>query len=1288
MTTSSRTEMETSDKGEMTLKEFKQALIDFGRTCIPTELQNVIRIPGTSESTYMYLTNSDNKKVKEIIEANFGRASLSTQIATNTDINGLQVVEAFQADKDFNDRPASEILKSRDISKLLETEKSRVKNNIEKVLNDKRSSIFQLVALYRGTNLQKNKEYRLSQVARKLNTSFKTIVDYLNDQGIILENNPNTRLTQSMFDELSKEFSSSKSQDHDLTGEDIKAGLALQELLHNTERQFFVAGHDWEGQDQLPRFIEQGIWENGHEDKVTAAVNSANVGDVLFAKSTWVKGKTQGILTFKAIGIVTHNKLDGHILHVNWFEFENRIDLTIGSHYRHAFQSIGEQHKIDILIAVFKSIPRLNEIIESLSPRLYEDIDINILKSSSTNYWWINAAEKWTIDNLEIGQEESYSAIDASGKYKRYVRELKKGDLLIGYQAKDLKSIVGLLQITVETGKNDRYFFRLLYKFNNKTSLQELRKQPLFGESSLSKSLQGSLHKLSEELFDEIINTTELSINEENTVEFERQDYQTPITHDGIADTKDLLDIENDVRSFALLLAAKEVKPPIAIALFGRWGSGKSFFMKHLQKRVNELSEHQGFLVDPKNTEVKPPSGKTENFCSGIAQIEFNAWSYLDSNLWAGLVTSIFEKLNEYITDTTKSGVATLRVQEKLKERLKSLQSKKLSEEDRLNGLKNLKHSYAIESKKLKDSIQTNFSNHILKYINADENLRETHKAISEDKVLSKLEEKLKLEDLKREANIFKSFYRNLIKTKGLIKYMALALTTVVIAIYFNYWFNIEGLTWASFIPLLTGLGIDFEGLRKRYKNIKHYILKFNSIMEENIELEEQVVLHQNLVAHAENQISEAEQQITEIDNKIDDFEQYMENEIHQETIRDFVQSRADHADYKSKLGIVSIIRKDFEILSQLFYDWDKASSDINDKELKKDRQFIKDQFKTGRNLDRIILYIDDLDRCTDKKVLEVIQAVHLLMAFPLFNVVVGVDKRCVRNALLLKTKLAYLKIAPLDEIEDLGINMVTPGDYLEKIFQIPFELKEPHSRDIERLANHLLESQVEKIIEEIKEDETEEWFEKKLNQVEEINDEETGLKEQPLFKRTPSLDQIQNKVEYLEQLSTEEPRVLVSSAPDSLKLSEHEFKSIKEILFLVGNTPRTVKQYINIYWIIRAHKRPETKRIFNGDDHMAIMFLLAMKFGHCKGWAEELFKLIPINPNIELEEILNIIIKISKDSEDATMFKKQVSKLTGLPTVGTLLKLKGEIFSEHIEFVGRFSFDEEVQTRQLEEKV
>lgn len=83
---------------------------------------------------------------------------------------------------------------------------------------------------------------------------------------------------------------------------------------------------------------------------------------------------------------------------------------------------------------------------------------------------------------------------------------------------------------------------------------------------------------------------------------------------------------------------------------------------------------------------------------------------------------------------------------------------------------------------------------------------------------------------------------------------------------------------------------------------------------------------------------------------------------------------------------------------------------------------------------DRIVIYIDDLDRCTPTQVYAVLQAVHLLLAFRLFVVVVGVDVDWVEHAL--SKEFPSASPAHNQHQNSLAIR------YLEKIFQLPFWLQ------------------------------------------------------------------------------------------------------------------------------------------------------------------------------------------------------------------------------------------------------
>ncbi len=136
-----------------------------------------------------------------------------------------------------------------------------------------------------------------------------------------------------------------------------------------------------------------------------------------------------------------------------------------------------------------------------------------------------------------------------------------------------------------------------------------------------------------------------------------------------------------------------------------------------------------------------------------------------------------------------------------------------------------------------------------------------------------------------------------------------------------------------------------------------------------------------------------------------------------------FIREKATGGDYARHLGLVATIRRDFQTLARMMAAGQQ-----------------EDATATGgapRMFDRIVLFIDDLDRCPHGNVVEVLQAVHLLLAFPLFVVVVAVDYRWV--AAFLREAYPSLLTGPADARGEQPMAAASPGDYLEKIFQIPY---------------------------------------------------------------------------------------------------------------------------------------------------------------------------------------------------------------------------------------------------------
>lgn len=80
-------------------------------------------------------------------------------------------------------------------------------------------------------------------------------------------------------------------------------------------------------EDQLPRFLKEGIWENGYQDKYLDSVKSIQVGDRIAIKSSYTRkhdlpfdnrGLTVSVMAIKAIGTVTQNLGDGRTVKVDW----------------------------------------------------------------------------------------------------------------------------------------------------------------------------------------------------------------------------------------------------------------------------------------------------------------------------------------------------------------------------------------------------------------------------------------------------------------------------------------------------------------------------------------------------------------------------------------------------------------------------------------------------------------------------------------------------------------------------------------------------------------------------------------------------------------------------------------------------------------------------------------------------------------------------------------------------------------------------------------------------------
>ncbi|MGI6656514.1 MAG: AAA family ATPase [Desulfobulbus sp.] len=97
-------------------------------------------------------------------------------------------------------------------------------------------------------------------------------------------------------------------------------------------RPCWFVGATYDGtDDQTPRFLQEGIWENGHQDKYLDTVKSIQAEDRIAIKSSYTRkhdlpfdnrGQTVSVMAIKAIGTVKENLGDGRTLKVDWTPFD------------------------------------------------------------------------------------------------------------------------------------------------------------------------------------------------------------------------------------------------------------------------------------------------------------------------------------------------------------------------------------------------------------------------------------------------------------------------------------------------------------------------------------------------------------------------------------------------------------------------------------------------------------------------------------------------------------------------------------------------------------------------------------------------------------------------------------------------------------------------------------------------------------------------------------------------------------------------------------------------------
>jgi KAP family P-loop domain len=528
---------------------------------------------------------------------------------------------------------------------------------------------------------------------------------------------------------------------------------------------------------------------------------------------------------------------------------------------------------------------------------------------------------------------------------------------------------------------------------------------------------------------------------------------------EAISRDRDDLDYGVWAAMFASVVADATTPMPMSIGLFGEWGAGKSTFMGLLRGEIAALGGREGYARD-------------------VVSIGFNAWHYADANLWASLGDEIFRALADALKPVGEGAPDEREksIREQESELLTKITAKRGLAEDARARQEQAEKAATVATERLatqqREARQRRRASalELMSALFGSPQVRsaaekEADRAwqllgIGDDVERGEMLAG-QLDGISQDGRALRSLagWRMTWALVGLcLAGVLLTLAAHVFAGQWTAWLRGVG-TWlrhyggfSTLAAALASAAVLAGRFRAGLAALRSAAELATDKADKKAHTEVTAALNRLHAAQARERAADAE--VERVNADLAGLEAQLAGLAPGRRMYSFLAERAASGDYAGQLGLVSIIRKDLEHLVKVLHE---HHADL-DRRAQANQQG-RPAGPEPRRIDRIVLYIDDLDRCPPRQVVEVLQAVHLLLALDLFVVVVGVDPRWLVRSLheqypgILAGRVGSFP-DPLAASGTLG--EAVPADYLQKIFNIPFALPAFRGDRLEHLIRRL----------------------------------------------------------------------------------------------------------------------------------------------------------------------------------------------------------------------------------------
>lgn len=626
----------------------------------------------------------------------------------------------------------------------------------------------------------------------------------------------------------------------------------------------------------------------------------------------------------------------------------------------------------------------------------------------------------------------------------------------------------------------------------------------------------------------------------------ERPEYNSdaPIADPGA----DLLGFSEDARALAELLCLQD-SGARAVGVFGDWGSGKSSLLNLVSSQIDALlAQKQPAILAEGRDQVAP-----DPFIGQVKHVRFNVWDYNDADLMLALANVTLRELRDY--DALKELELTL------DKELERLDADRASSEDLIKNAKDRHadataqiHNASVEAGKTRDKART---------------------AARKD-----------FGDLLRKGGPGPKAASELLELaeggRALFSTLSLARVRYLLAANWKYW--AAALLLAGVLGWVgwqsgdgeNGTAATLMGLLGLAAPFAQFVMALDTALRGYITEVGQAEREQaEAVADARRERDLAREEIALQTRLVEASRAKMESyagEGNEPLWRYLLHESAEAREIEQSRGLTSRLK-------DVFTKIDKAIGDNRVNQAAAHKRAVPD---------RIIFYIDELDRCRARQVVRMLEAIHLLLAFDNFAVVVAVDRRW----LVASLESVFADEMARNDGREKTVDQITAHEYIEKIIQVPLQVRslafEPApeggdtpSGSFVRLIDKLTSS-----------DETREEAD---GDVSGVDRDGTGIAPLPI-----AIEDVM-------------PQRTLRAAEERARLTEPEIKGLRRMGAVVGTSPRTVKRFVNLYRLVRALRTGEEFENFRDGGFAPVQLSLAIQTGmsaldaaHLRAWLED----------------------------------------------------------------------------------